>query len=188
MQIIEKGTLKILIPSTGYQLHKIDTDIYSLKVYLGINDSMDNYEEIELPSYIKDYNTIDEMKTVMIQLTKLNLATFLENNPLFSKAKYEEGRYYKVTSEKQQQLTSKILMYEGYSKIGMDYELTWNDVGEICEKWEYRELFQLSMEIDAYVTPLVKLQQTKEVQIRKAQSVDELLKIDLDFSLESLYE
>lgn len=188
MNLVENGTLRILIPSTGYQLHNIKTDAYSLKIYLGKNDSIDNYEEIELPSYIKDYETLDEMKSVMIQQSKTNLATFLENNPLFSRVKYEEGRYYKVTSEKQQQLTSKILMYEGYSKIGLPYELTWNDCGEICEEWSYAELFQLSMEIDAYVTPLVKLQQTIEVQIRKAQSVGELLKVDLDFSLERLNE
>lgn len=176
----EQKSFKTIIADEGKRL--LINDSLHDKIIVGLN-SKPNIKEIEVPNYIGTSSTLDEIKETMIQQSKINLANFLENNPLFSKVKYEEGRYYKVTAEKQQQLTSKILMYEGYSKMGLPYELTWNDVGEVCEKWEYEELFQLSMEIDAYVTPLVKQQQTIEVQIKDSQSIEDVLKINIDFGV-----
>ena len=114
--------------------------------------------------------TVDPLVTLkknQILLSKKNLAKYLEEHPLLSTCKYEEGRYYNVTAEKQQQLTSKVLMATMYYQIGMPYNLTWNDTGDICESWELSQLQQLSMEIDAYVTPLVSLQQTMEVRTQE---------------------
>lgn len=47
MKLIERNGLKILMPSYGYILrHKQSGNMYTGKIYLGINSSTDEYEEI----------------------------------------------------------------------------------------------------------------------------------------------
>ena len=181
----EQKSFKTIVADEGKRL--LINDSLHDKVIVALN-SRPNIKEVEVPSYIGDCSTLDEIKEVMIQQSKINLANFLENNPLFSKAKYEEGRYYNVTSEKQQQLTAKVLMGMMKATEGQSYDLTWNDTGNVCEIWDLLQLKQLSEEIDAYVTPLVKLQQTIEVQIKDTQTIEDVLKIDINFSLERLNE
>ena len=133
--------------------------------------------------------TVDPLATLkknQILLSKKNLAKYLEEHPLLSTCKYEEGRYYNVTAEKQQQLTSKVLMATMYSQIGMPYNLTWNDTGDICESWELPQLQRLSMEIDAYVTPLVSLQQTMEVTINECVTQEEVLQVNVEYTDEQV--
>ena len=129
---------------------------------------------------IKEYYSLDNLKEKCILETKVNLSKFLEENPLFSNIKYEDGRYYKVTQEKQQQLTSTLLMYQGYLQNGYEYPLTWNDTGSPCEPWTYKELFLLASQVNDYVKPLVALQQETEVAIRLAKTKKEVLAIDVN--------
>ena len=128
----------------------------------------------------KVVEVIGEEKEKLILKSKEDLQVFLEEHPLFSKAKYEDGRYYNVTAEKQQ-LTSKLLMYNGYATIGKEYKLMWNDTGEVCEEWTFQELFALSCEIDIYVTQLVEYQRKKEVELKDCNTVDELYKVVIDY-------
>ena len=46
MKYDDSGVLKILTADYGYLLHNKYNDSCSERVYLGINDSIDNYEEI----------------------------------------------------------------------------------------------------------------------------------------------
>lgn len=117
---------------------------------------------------------LDKLKNEKIVKSKTLLAEYLSSHPLFSKAKYEEGRYYTVTEEKQRQLTSKMAMYNIYSQQSLSYPLLkWNDVGNICEDWTVEELTKLAMEIDAYVTPLVEKQQAYEKMVQKVSNIEE---------------
>lgn len=117
---------------------------------------------------------LDKLKNEKIVESKTLLAEYLSSHPLFSKAKYEEGRYYTVTEEKQRQLTSKMAMYNIYSQQSLSYPLLkWNDVGNICEYWTVEELTKLAMEIDAYVTPLVEKQQAYEKMVQKVSNIEE---------------
>lgn len=117
---------------------------------------------------------LDKLKNEKIEESKVLLAEYLSSHPLFSKAKYEEGRYYTVTEEKQRQLTSKMAMYNIYSQQSLSYPLLkWNDVGNICEDWTVEELTKLAMEIDAYVTPLVEKQQAYEKMVQKVSNIEE---------------
>lgn len=117
---------------------------------------------------------LDKLKNEKIVKSKILLAEYLSSHPLFSKAKYEEGRYYTVTEEKQRQLTSKMAMYNIYSQQSLSYPLLkWNDVGNICEDWTVEELTKLAMEIDAYVTPLVEKQQAYEKMVQKVSNIEE---------------
>ena len=131
-------------------------------------------------------NELSQLQENQIKLSKLNLSAYLETHPLFSTFKYEEGRYYNVTSEKQQQMTSKMMLNELYKAQGIPYELTWNDTGNICEPCTEVELATLSMQVDAYVTPLIKMQQTIEVEIKNATTQEEVLQIDVTYSDENI--
>lgn len=126
-------------------------------------------------SYIEVNDKLSILKKEKIAESKEKLSKYLETHPLFSKAKYEDGRYYNVTSEKQRQLTSKMAMYNIYNQQSLSYGLLkWNDTGSVCEEWTIEELTKLSMEIDAYVTPLVSLQQKYEASIKEAISEEEI--------------
>lgn len=149
---------------------------------------LSDFTEVDDADYTPIENVNEEpldplqvLKDNQIKLSKKNLAKYLEEHPLFSTVKYEEGRYYNVTSEKQQQLTSKLI--KGYISIteGKDYQLTWNDTGNVCEPYSYEELKSLFKQIDNYVAPLVSLQQTIEVRIRDCVSQDEVLKVSIEF-------
>ena len=190
MEIIEKDNgLRILIASKGYKIYSTLSNIYLTKVYLGVNDSIDNYKEIAIELLDEQQpETLETMKEKRIKLSKDNLAKYLEENPLLSTVKYEEGRYYNVTMEKQNLLLSNISTYQMSSQLGIPCPLTWNDTGEECELWTIEQLIQLSMEIRNYVSPLVSLQQYMEVNIKKCETNEELINVNVDFTEETINE
>lgn len=184
--------IRYLYADTGKKI-LIGTDILVDKVAMGKYSKIEDFTEVDDATYVppveEPSETVDPLATLkknQIALSKKNLANYLAENPLFSKCKYEEGRYYNVTAEKQQQLTSKVLMATMYAQAGMPYNLTWNDTGDICESWELSQLQQLSMEIDAYVTPLVSLQQTMEVTINDCVTQEEVLAVNVKYTDEQV--
>ena len=190
MRLEERRSLRILTPEVGYKLYSVKTNEYYTKVYLGKFDSVDNYREIkieliETPSTTETLETIKEKR---IKLSKDNLSKYLEEHPLLSTVKHEEGRYYNVTMEKQNLLLSNISTYQMSSQLGIPCPLTWNDTGEECELWTIEQLIQLSMEIRNYVSPLVSLQQYMEVNIKKCETNEELINVNVDFTEETINE
>ena len=173
------------------------------------NTSQVNISSIDT-SYIKNFSTLDETKKTMIKQSKLNLANYLESNPLFSRCKYKDGRYYTITKEKQDQLISTLTNYISdilpQLVIGMStarvnitspeefiltldnlpQTITWNDCGGVCEIYSYKELYQLKCEIFATVKPLVSIQQIMEAQINNSESIEDILKINIDYSAENI--
>ena len=154
---------------------------------LVINKADPEYDIEEIKKNPEYYIDIDDPLNVLkrnkISNSKKILKNYLESHPLFSKAKYDDGRYYTVTEEKQRQLTSKMAMYNIYAQQSLPYGLLkWNDTGSVCEEWTIEELTQLSMEIDSYVTPLVSKQQSYEYAVRNANTEEEVNSID--FNLE----
>ena len=125
--------------------------------------------------------TLQNTKDAKIKESKLILQEYLKENPLFSYAKYEDGRYYTITQEKQQQLTSKLFMATTKALNNEPYTLTWNDTGNICEVWTLQELSQLSDEIDKYITALVTKQQHLEVEIKNATTIQEVEGIEINY-------
>lgn len=153
----------------------IEYDYTELRISKG-NPQYD-IEDIKIhpEKYIDINSELKLLKEKKINESKDILEKYLSLHPLFSTAKYTDGRYYTVTSEKQRQLTSKMAMYNIYAKQNKEYELLrWNDTGNVCEEWKIEELTQLSMEIDAYITPLVSKQQLYEVSIQNASSEMEI--------------
>lgn len=203
----EQKSFKTILPDEGKKL--LINDSLHNKIIVALN-SRPNIQEIEVPSYIGSASTLEEIKETMILQTKLNLAQYLQDNPLFSKCKYEDGRYYTITKEKQDQLTSTLASYMSdilpqivigmsTSKVTIEtveqfiltldnlpQTITWNDEGGICEIYSYKELYQLKCEIFATVKPLVSMQQTMEVKIKETETIEDVLKINIDYSKENI--
>ena len=166
--------IKALITNPSYSQDDIINILNSYKEAKIITDKEYDYLQLE----IQNYYSLDNLKDKCILETRLNLSKFLEENPLFSYVKHKEGRFYRVTQEKQQHLASTLLMYQGYMANGYEYSLSWNDTGNTCEPWAYEELFLLATEINNYVTPLVALQQATEISIKNAKTKEEVLSIN----------
>lgn len=157
------------------------------KVILAQNSKL-KVQEIEVPDYIGDASTLEEIKEILILKTKENLSIYLASNPILSTVKYEEGRYYSVTMEKQNLLLTNIVTYQMAQQAGVECLLTWNNTGKECEVWTYEQLFQLSMEIRAYVAPIISLQQYMETNIKNCNSILDVLKINIDFTTDIINE
>ena len=120
---------------------------------------------------------LEPLKEQRIQKSKDDLAAYLEAHPLL----WTDWNYYSITAEKQAQLTSKIMAATMAQQSGVRYTLTWNSTGEVCKEWTIEDLSALAFAIDARVTALVTYQQTQEVAIRNAQTLDELNAIVVDY-------
>lgn len=203
----EQKSFKTILPDEGKKL--LINDSLHDKIIVALN-SRPQVREVEVPDYLDTASTLDEIKETMILKSKSNLAQYLEENPLFSKCKYEEGRYYNITKEKQDQLTSTLASYMSdilpQLVIGMSTSqvniksleefvltldnlpqtLTWNDMGNPCEIYSYKELYQLKNEIFATVKPLVSMQQIMEVKIKETTSIEDVLRINVDYSTENV--
>ena len=181
-------------PAKGYLLKK-NGETYK-KVYLGINDRAELYEEVVDADYvftedeteIHDNQNIKHAKKEFIKLSKYNLSQYLEEHPLFSTVKYEDGRYYNVTAEKQNLLLTNIATYQMAQQTGFNCPLTWNDTGEECELWTFEQLLQLSMEIRNYVSPIISYQQYMEVNINKCTTIEQLNEVNINFTEEAIEE
>lgn len=118
-----------------------------------------------------------EAKATKIAKSKADLETYLAEHPL----QWTDGEYYSITAEKQRQLTSKLMAATMAQASSTGYTLTWNSTGEVCKEWTLEELSALAFAIDARVTALVTYQQTQEVAINAATTVDEVNAIVIDY-------
>ncbi len=177
-------------PEEGYLIKHIESGRLYKKVFLNKKDSVENYKQVVDVNYKPDMNKarvievdpqLPVAKKEMIELSKSLLATYLMNNPLKSTVKYEDGRFYNVTLEKQNLLHSNIVAYQVSQQVGMEYPLMWNSIGDVVEPWTIEEMLKLSVEIKDYVSPLVAQQQEIEKAINKCRSLEELQEINIEF-------
>ena len=120
---------------------------------------------------------LDQQKSSRITQSKADLATYLESHPLL----WTDGEYYSITAEKQRQLTSKLMAATMAQTLSVPYDLTWNSTGEMCKAWTLQDLSALAFAIDARVTQLVTYQQTQEVAMRNAETLEALEAIVVDY-------
>lgn len=120
---------------------------------------------------------LEPLKQQRIAQSKTDLAAYLESRPL----QWTDGEYYSITAEKQNQLTSKIMAATMASQASTPYTLTWNSTGEVCKEWTLQDLSALAFAIDARVTSLVTYQQTQEVAMRNAETLEELEAIVVNY-------
>lgn len=117
-------------------------------------------------------------KEERVAQSKSDLETYLLENPL----QWTDGQYYAITAEKQNQLTSKLMAATVAQQMSTEYHLTWNSTGDVCTEWNLSDLYALAFAIDKKVTGLVTYQQTKEIEINNANSIDELNAIIIDYN------
>ena len=206
--------IRYLYADTGKKI-LIGTDILVDKLAMGKYSKLEDFTEVDDATYEppveEPSETVDPLATLkknQILLSKKNLAKYLEEHPLLSTCKYEEGKYYNITEEKQNQLTSTLASYMSdilpQLVIGMStaqvtitsmeqflltlnnlpQTITWNDTGGICETYSYKELYTLKCEIMETVKPLVSLQQTMEVKINECNTQEEVLNINVEYTQE----
>ena len=175
-------------PEEGHLIKHISSGRTYKKVFLNKKDTVDNYKQIVDVDYVPDMSRariieadpkLPTAKKELIELSKSLLAAYLINNPLKSTVKYEDGRFYNVTLEKQNLLYSNIVAYQVAQQAGMEYPLIWNSVGEVGEPWTIEEILRLSVEVRDYVSPLIAQQQEIEKIINKCKSIEELQEINI---------
>lgn len=120
---------------------------------------------------------LDGMKEQKIIKSKTDLQTYLAEHPL----QWTDGKYYTITAEKQQQLTSKLLSATFAQQSGTPYDLKWNDTEQVCVSWTLENLTALAFAIDIKVTALVTYQQEKERLIRDAETLETLESIVVNY-------
>lgn len=189
--IVYKNKLGItcIKPSEGYVLTRNGKTFKS--VMLGINDRAEFYEEIIDENYIFEERTVEErpkddlikLKEELIKLSKQKVVDFINENPLFSKAKYKEGRYYNVDNEHQTRIANQLTLYQMNLIAGLKFQLTWNDVGNVAENWNFIELLNLSNEMRNYVEAIANRQREIELLIKNASTKEELLSIKIDYNI-----
>lgn len=153
MKLEEKNGLRILHPSYGYLLKNTQTgDIYSGKIYLGLNASLDIYEEIlneEMDASL--INTLNEIHTKEESLNKigkivanqvtddavaLTIQEFYDNwedNTSYKVGQYVQydGVLYKVLqSHSRQETWTPDVASSVYAKVLID------PTGETIPEWE----------------------------------------------------
>ena len=120
---------------------------------------------------------LETAKAERIAQSKADLKTYLLEHPLL----WTDGEYYAITAEKQQQLASKIMAATMAQTLSTSYMLTWNSTGEVCKEWTLQDPPPPAFAIDAYVTTLVTYQQTQEVAMRDAETLDALRAVSVDY-------
>ena len=127
------------------------------------------------PDYVEptDEPSLDELKRQRIADSKMQLAEWLEANPML----YTDGKYYSVTEEKQSLLNNNLTSFERADNAGLPYPLKWNATGEECTEWEYEELVALSLAIAAYVAPKIAAQQAAEIAINACETAEQLAEV-----------
>ena len=181
-----------LMKEMGYKevIEERITDDY--KTIINIKEEEDSIKIIyDIDPSEENIKTIKEDK---INLTKVNLDNYLNDNPLKSSVKGEE-LYYTVTKDKQNQLTSTVadflsnalpIILAGTPIEQIDLPIYWNAQGDICEKWTYAEIYQLKNEMMSYVRPIVEYQRYLEKTIMEQEAQDKIYELDCHFTRDKI--
>lgn len=170
------GQAAVLIQYNGFVTitPEPDKDIKGSTVTVTVNtEAWEAWKAAQPP----EPDALEEAKADKISKSKTDLADYLETHPL----QWTDGEYYSITAEKQQQLTSKIMAATMAQTLSTEYTLTWNSTGEVCKEWTLQDLSALAFAIDARVTALVTYQQTQEVAMRNAATLEDLEAIVVDY-------
>ena len=121
---------------------------------------------------------LEDLKAYRVAKSKLNLADYLEVTKITSTAHQGVAAEYSITQEKQSQLMAVIMM----CTLNPEYKPSWNAAGAVCTyDWTVDELQLLAADIEEFVRPLVSMQQTMEVEIMLAATIEEVKAISIEF-------
>lgn len=172
-----------LTPPDGYDVWPEELDTADFYAYNGfvvltvVRGTVSSYEPNTEAWEAFQQQELPGRKAQRIAESKQALADYLLTHPM----QWTDGKYYTITAEKQQQLTSKIMSATLAAQTGTPYSLTWNATGEECQAWTLENLTALAFAIDKRVTSLVSYQQAREVEMRDASTLEALEAIPVDY-------
>lgn len=120
-----------------------------------------------------DTDRLPVEKDKRIAQSKADLASYLIDHPI----QWTDGECYSITEEKQNQLMGTLMAAQLDGK-----KPEWNTTGGVCKEWELSELTTLAVAIKDRVKALVKYQQTQELAMYNARTLQELEAIEVDYS------
>lgn len=135
---------------------------------------------------VTDYTTLslEDAKKFRIEESKVALATYLDEHPITSTCHGGVSGQYSITSEKQSFLQAMISITMLAEENGVEYQPSWNKVGESCTyDWTLAELQQLAIEIEATVRPLVSHQQAIEKEIIGVKNMNALQAVYISYDV-----
>ena len=165
------GDADYVVPDDSDLANKITTLYPNYELVIDNNDNLIDVKETPISD-----EELNEYKKSRIIYSKTALSEWLLKNPLLYK-----GDYYSVTEEKQSLLNSSLANYERAIENNIDYSLKWNSTGNESTEWDYNELIELSLAISKYVSPKVLMQQSYEVDIKNAKSIEDIDNIIISY-------
>ena len=160
------------------ELKESMTVVNDLQEATSSNSSEINAIKEKIADVDEDSLDLDALKEYRIHASKVNLATYLETHTVTSDCHGGVETEYSMTQDKQTQLMAVIMM----CTLNPEYQPSWNASGEVCTyDWTVDELQVLAATIEATVRPLVSKQQTMEVAIRNAMSIENVKAVDITF-------
>ena len=84
------------------------------------------------------------------------------------------GMTFTVTSEKQNLLSGQLGLFAIFNDAGAPFPLEWNETGEECTEWAFKDLLALAKAILEYVRPMANAQRYAEVRLRNAETPEQI--------------
>ena len=177
MYYFKLENMKIVGFLEGVALDDTYTEVSMEEYNKGFKYECFNPKTREFSKLRETFNSNLQLKQeAKIEESKQLLKKWLQDNPLESNVTGKKALY-TVTEEKQSLLTQTLLL----AQLKQTSTTTWNAQGKVGEEWTVTELSQLALEIEAYVRPRIKKQQTYEVQINNCSTVEEIEQIVIEY-------
>lgn len=124
--------------------------------------------------------TLEEYKESRQEENKVALATFLKANPIL----WQDGMYYGVTQEDQNEMNLDLTTYQFKQSIGeTEWKLQWHSIKSDCRDFTMEEFGALLNAIVNFVYPYRQLEMQYKDAIYRATTKEEIAAIELIYSL-----
>lgn len=124
--------------------------------------------------------TIDEYRETRQKENKLALSEFLKNNPLL----WEDGLYYGVTQEDQNEMLANKAAYDLKQQIGnTSWTLQWHSIKTDCRDFTEEEFASLLNSIIDFVYPYKQLEMKYKDAIYSAETKEQIKSIQIKYEI-----
>ena len=165
----EKDTSEALSLKVVYE--KVKDNISDIDAILGRYD----VDEVDLPTL--QYYKQEENKDTLRQ--------FLQDNPIL----WQDGNYYGVTQDDQNEMIADKAAYELKHSIGdTSWKLEWHNIKHACREFTVEEFAALLNAIIDFVYPYRKLQETYKEKIYACTTKEQVVALELEYNPQALID
>lgn len=155
---------------TYRRIERVDTSVEPHQVVFGLTR-----KEQELTRM-----TLDEYKALRQKENKTALATFLEDHPL----QWQDGMYYGITQEDQNEMIADKTAYDFKRTIGdTNWPLQWHSIHSDCRDFTEEEFAALLNAIIDFVYPYRQLEMTYKDAIYSATTKEEVSAVNIVYAV-----